>query len=450
MSRVKVKKIKSGVSDDPEVAAIFSDMMNGSISINILFEKYNDIMDAIKKYHKLLSMITTTCSSVYGDDNGVNVAINAYCRWFQIEIESNFNLENLKPYADSIQGLASVPEESKKAYLEGYKRLKEAEIVLHVTKTLVTLNDNAIKLNFMDRAEKKEPGKVDFVPKKIEQLNGKYIEEMPGEYFTPIFGLPELNIKNLYQRAIISDRQWIVVWIQKLFMFARAMNNTFVKPDVSVDDMVKIVESAIANLKKHIPRCDRAFEKLLSSINVLKDKFPNYYSDFVKTDNPSIIIENFIQDVATQSENDIEIAREFRQIINFYRKKMAENQAHNKRPPNKKVEKLFNLIETQFETLGKLSPESKFDDAAGELWGANSEASAAANPETSEFAAAAAAEALVNAESAADDVEEDATAADDDDDSNDDDSNDDTVEPGLESSNSMEEMQKQLFSMLGL
>ena len=117
--------------------------------------------------------------------------------------------------------------------------------------------------------------------------------------------------------------------------------------------MVEVVLSSIDQVKKHIPRCEKAFNKIRDSVSLLKDNFGTYYSQFVESNNPSIIIESFIGDVSNTSGNDPALAREFKQIINFYKKMVLQNKQFG----NSKVTKLFSHVEKQFKTLSDITGE---------------------------------------------------------------------------------------------
>jgi len=97
-------------------------------------------------------------------------------------------------------------------------------------------------------------------------------------------------------------------------------------------------------VRKQIPRCDDAFNKIESSIGLLKGNFDRYYKDFVQSGNPGVIIEQFVGDVAKSAEADRKITRQFRQIITFYRKKI---QSVNPKD-NPQIPKIFGMIEEDF------------------------------------------------------------------------------------------------------
>ena len=67
----------------------------------------------------------------------------------------------------------------------------------------------------------------------------------------------------------------------------------------------------------------------------------------VESNNPNTIMENFIVDVSKGQNMDIRLMREFRVIINFYRKN-AKGKINNPR-----FDKLFNSLDSRMESFEK-------------------------------------------------------------------------------------------------
>ena len=99
-----------------------------------------------------------------------------------------------------------------------------------------------------------------------------------------------------------NDRTFILMFIAKLYEISYALYEIISSPDIDVDDFVKIIVSSIDTVKKHIPRCDDAFNKIIESIDILKNNFDGYYKEFVASNNPSIIMENFVLDVSKNTK----------------------------------------------------------------------------------------------------------------------------------------------------
>ena len=94
---------------------------------------------------------------------------------------------------------------------------------------------------------------------------------------------------------------------------------SYSKVDIDTENFVKDVRITVEKLKKQIPRCNEAFQKILDSTDLLKDNYEDYYKDYVGSQNSMIIAENFIQDVAGTVDKSPRLALQFRKIIQHLR-----------------------------------------------------------------------------------------------------------------------------------
>ena len=352
-ARVKVKKVNliKNTSEDPDIADIFKDMMNGSIKIDIVHRKYKLIYETACRYKNLINILIPQCAN--------DQYIKKFYREICDSITREFNAEDLdkyftNPLAAPKDVYDSISAANKARYIDTYKRVK---VCNYVNSIVITLNNiNSKKLNFMDEV-KLPGGKFSYVPKQG-KLPSAYITKYAGNEWCPISGAEALNIKQIYiMSQTQDDKDFLLMWIQKLYEICYKMYETLNIPDIDPDDFIKIVKVSIEKLKKQIPRCGKAFKKIEESISMLKDNFTNYYKDYITSNNPSIIIESFISDVSKESGNDIELAREFRSIINYY-KKMVKQQ---KETGNSKLNKVFSHVESQFSLLSNITGQ-KLDD----------------------------------------------------------------------------------------
>src|SRR5690606_13712758 len=84
----------------------------------------------------------------------------------------------------------------------------------------------------------------------------------------------------------------------------------------------------IGKVKAQIPRCERAFALLEKSVGLLRDRFAEYHRDVVTSQNPLILFERFVGDVAQNtSAKDARLAGEFRRIIQFFQKQIQARSA---------------------------------------------------------------------------------------------------------------------------
>jgi len=115
--------------------------------------------------------------------------------------------------------------------------------------------------------------------------------------------------------------------------------------------------SSIDDVKKQIPRCDQAFNKISESVGLLKGNFNSYYKDYISSNNPTIIMENFVLDVSKNTRASPVLTAQFRKIIAHYRK-IASQQANNP-----KLQTLFQQVDKNFQELER---QRKKADEAGD------------------------------------------------------------------------------------
>jgi len=163
--------------------------------------------------------------------------------------------------------------------------------------------------------------------------------------------------------------EYIMVVLCKLFNLTYNLYKTHASPDIDIDRFVEVVMNNISEVRKQIPRCDKAFNKIIKSVHLLKNNFGKYYKDLIETKTSSIIMENFILDVAKDTAKvDPDVSRQFRIIISHYRK-LAGSRAKDPR-----VKAIFEKLEDQisqlnsFENLkdGVVDAEEEEEDEASE------------------------------------------------------------------------------------
>ena len=134
-----------------------------------------------------------------------------------------------------------------------------------------------------------------------------------------------LNFKVLWASPRINQKmkQYFLIVLKICLSHSLEIYKLITSPDVDVDNFASAIMDAIVPLKKQIPRCDNAFAAIENSLGMLKENFGGYYKDFVRSRNPSTIIESFVKDVSSNKSRDARTAREFRTIIRYYQKQTA-------------------------------------------------------------------------------------------------------------------------------
>ncbi|KAK1930486.1 hypothetical protein P3T76_014157 [Phytophthora citrophthora] len=130
-------------------------------------------------------------------------------------------------------------------------------------------------------------------------------------------------------------------------------------PNVDIDKLSEFIVKAIGAAKA---RCDKAFRLVENSVDMLKTGMSSYYKDFVASGNPTIIIENFINDISTDLKIDTPTLGQFKRIIFYFR-----------RQASKKLKGVFFTLDKIMEIMeggtpgrGKVGNEDITDDESDE------------------------------------------------------------------------------------
>jgi hypothetical protein len=128
-------------------------------------------------------------------------------------------------------------------------------------------------------------------------------------------------------------------------------------------------------MKKTIPRCDKAFDIIKNSVELLEGNFKGYYRNSVEAENPSIIVESFIIDVSMSQKANASITGQFRRIIMYMKKQSANNN-------DPRVKQLFKILNSQFDLMAKKTGVDPVDDDDKNTDKANKEPSANKDKDT--------------------------------------------------------------------
>ena len=184
----------------------------------------------------------------------------------------------------------------------------------------------------------------------IKQLRDNFIKQEPGLSFF-IFDFSNLDLKKIWASSRVTPmvKKYILNILHVLYKDLFSIYQLVTSPDVDIDKFTDVLMSAIDQLKKQpgLHRCDNAFRRIASSVELLKGRFNNYYRESVASANPTIIIESFIVDVSNQGGADARLTREFKQIIK-HMAKVSEQSGRNKDPA---IQKLFAMLNKNFEIM---------------------------------------------------------------------------------------------------
>lgn len=317
---VKTKKVSHGISqDDMNMLNEMFNQMTGCSNAEpeIIIPKYSDILDNLKKYVKIYQTL-------------INFS----------EVKNIINIEEFEKFIQSIKDIIdkyTLTDEIKtnsNKLNESYKELKKENIIQMIIVTSGNLNRYKVNLedknNLKDDFIKRDPG-LSLCPLKFSSLDLKIL------WTTDIS-----NMAKTFVLSILSHSLTLGVIIYNLIS----------SPDIDIKEFSRVLLDSIEIMKKQVPRCDKAFNIIADSVNLLENNFDKYYKNSIEANNPSIIIENFIVDVSISQKDSASVTHQFKKIIMFMKKKTA-----NTNDP--RVSKLFNVLNSQFDMI---NPSDNNDD----------------------------------------------------------------------------------------
>jgi len=263
--------------------------------------------------------------------------------------EINSNPEKLQAFLKNtgskykIQGLG-----------DKYSKLKNSQIIKEMIMTARNLKNVLI-------AEKESTKSKLHDLEDKNALKANFILNCSGDYLT-LFNFTSLDFKQVWYSDLIDSRgkDYILHVLHYIYIRVIAIVRDITDPDIDVDKFSEVIMKNIDELRKCIPRCDKAFDKIANSVGLLKQNFGDYYKDFVtsQSGNPGIIVENFVMDVAKKNSADLQTTRQFKEIIKYYNRQIS-----GKKVDNPKVRKMLSLVGENLDILeGRL--ESKTPESA--------------------------------------------------------------------------------------
>ncbi|NDB61694.1 hypothetical protein EB001_25125 [bacterium] len=342
MSKVRVKEVKRAVGD---------------VNINGMFEEMLGVKDAEKSIIiPKFVFVRNTLRHIY------RVFIQFHDMLIKDFGQFSEGLEDVKKFAEELKEstyLKHDHEEKETAYdsveqadMNGlYRKLKENQYV----KSLVVLcsNLNRYQNNFTDS--------------KALKLN--FINQEPGLTFN-MFSFSRLDFKALWASNNMKEsvKRYVLMVLASIHKHTHALYKCITSPDIDVEKFTVVLVSAIGELRKHprLHRCHNAFKRIEQSVELLKEKFNDYYRESVASQNPDMIVMNFIIDVSNQGGANATLTREFRTIIQYMHE--ASQKSGKTKDPN--IQKVFNMLNSNFALMEqktgiKTTPFTEEENAAG-------------------------------------------------------------------------------------
>lgn len=226
--------------------------------------------------------------------------------------EEKINLQNISNFANELKAILD-----DKPINHKYDSEEVSKIYLKFK------NENAIKTLYMIHSHiklyKNNIGD-------IEKLNDKFITEAVGYEIYPLKQISSLNLYNIWAKEPDDKvKTYILKFLFHVYKNTKLICEILMEADIDIKEFSNILIMCISQAKKQIPRCDDAFRRIENAVELLSDNFNGYYKDFVQSENPGIIFENFIVDVSKEQKgNNMKLVHQFKRIVGYFKKSISQ------------------------------------------------------------------------------------------------------------------------------
>lgn len=327
---VKIKQVKKGGNINKDSLGDVSSLMDKMFGDNPILDP--DIIYSrcgeIKKYmiklkqiveifhkHKMIKDICTENEHLTEDYDNIDKFITELNDYINNEMVFEFTLETMRKQNITINDIMhekSYDDEKAKKLTDYYKKIKNSDFV-----------NVAIEL-----LKNMQPHKKYICDDELN--NCKWLESLPGHTYE-IFPFSSLNIKFVYMFNFSDEedtdhkKKFIANLLNKLFKCCMAVHNLITDVDFDISKFTDIILNNIDLLKKELPRCDDAFDVISQALNKIKTNFKHYYKDFESTNDPTIIIQNFIKDIYDDNKSNPIVITQLKKIISHFSGKIKSN-----------------------------------------------------------------------------------------------------------------------------
>lgn len=183
-------------------------------------------------------------------------------------------------------------------------------------------------------------------------LKENFVNQEPGLEFR-MFDFSSLDLKMLWSNEKMkpSVKKYILMVFANLFKHIMLLYKLVTSADIDTKKFAEVVVACIKELKNQptLARCTNAFTRIEKSVNLLEDRFDDYYRESIASENPNMMMLNFIVDVSNQNQgSSAQLTREFRLIIGYMRDSVTKNGQLNKDPTLKRA---FDVLNQNFKVM---------------------------------------------------------------------------------------------------
>ena len=341
MTRVKVKKITpKGMDIDQDTLTELFEQMTGvkDADTEVIIPKYVNVMILLKKFYKLYELLCNLDAfansfSDYSWTDEILLFIKTIKLECDLDLKKDYTIDDFKK------------ELHEQFYNEKNIQLNEAELKLkdHINNLYRIIKNSQTIKKIMITSANLSPFKVQL---SLDNVSDSFIKWEPGNTFIPL-AFTTMDLKLIWNSDIEpKGKKFLLSILQHTFKISYEIYDIIYSPDVDIAQFSDLLVATITKLRGQIPRCDKAFDVIENSVNMLRSNFKDYFRLSVESENPSTILESFIVDVASSQKANPSVVGQFRKITAF----MKKNAANTNDP---RVKQLFKMLNTQFTKIDK-------------------------------------------------------------------------------------------------
>lgn len=322
MAQVKVKTIKT-YDDDGTISSSFNQILGTeNAEVEIIRPKYIKLRDRLVRVAKLLDALTIDrIADVIPEQKDCLIEINKFANEL-IEVSK------VKTISDE-----EVPfdKEEMNALYKSLKDNVKLRVMFLILKDLRPYHTH------------------------LTEESDRWIVDMPGISFKVFSNFSEFNLKVIWLvETPAPAKEYINTIICRIYKLSDEIAEIATSPDIDPEKFSEFIQTQVESLRKNIPRCDEAFDRIAASSSMLKENFGEYYRGFVQSGDPTSMIQSFVMDVSKKEKISPKITRQYKEIIKFYNKNTAGREMPEKyKKLMNKLNETYALVERKHEEAEK-------------------------------------------------------------------------------------------------
>jgi hypothetical protein len=219
--------------------------------------------------------------------------------------------------------------------------LESADAQTHINKLYRDVKSSQVIKKIMITSANLAPFKVNL---SLDAPMDTFIRREPGATLIPL-EFTSLDLKLIWNSDVEQKcLKFMLSMLQHTFKLTYSIYDVIYSPDVNIAEFSDMLIGTISSLRKQIPRCDKAFDVIEKSVNLLRGNFKDYFRQSVESENPSTILESFIIDVASTQKANPKVVSQFRRITAFVHKHSANNN-------DPRLKQLFRMLNMQYSKI---------------------------------------------------------------------------------------------------